>query len=623
MITCRLLGPITLAVDGGPPPPELLWKKNLALLLYLARSPGRVRSREHLIGLLWGERDPSAARHSLREAIRVLRKGVGESGVETAGDQVRLVGESVVLDVTAFEERISSAAWREAAACVAGEPLEGFGVPDANGFEDWLAAERLYWRRRSAEALYRAAEERLAAGDTETAVTLADRALVVGPSVPVARTAMRAHALRGDPAAALRVYDAWTRGGADAPELAALADRIRSGRQWRIAAKTAPSLPGRRPPLVGDATPLRTLVEQWEEVRATGRVRLGLLYGDPGIGKSRSLEELSARASLDGGTVARARAVHGDREEPYGALMALAREGLLMAPGAAGAAPAAHAALAARIPEWADRFGAAARGVTAAPLGVAFADVVRAVTEQAPLLLLLDDAGHLDDPSVQTLETLFRDLVSAPLLVVLTTSGAGAVAGLDALRVRVGREISGCVLALVPLDLPALEALARWELPRYTAEEVTRVARRVEADTAGIPLLAVELLYAVSAGLALDHEAPAWPVPDRTLDQSLPGDLPDVVVAAVRVGARTLSRDAFTALTAAAVLGERIPVAKLARATGLAPEALGAALDELEWQRWLHAEPRGYTFVARIVREVVARDLLTAGQRQRIVEAAG
>jgi len=46
-------------------------------------------------------------------------------------------------------------------------------------------------------------------------------------------------------------------------------------------------------------------------------------------------------------------------------------------------------------------------------------------------------------------------------------------------------------------------------------------------------------------------------------------------------------------------------------------------LDELEWQGWLAAEPRGYVFVARIVRDVIDRDMVTPGQRQRILELAG
>jgi hypothetical protein len=84
-----------------------------------------------------------------------------------------------------------------------------------------------------------------------------------------------------------------------------------------------------------------------------------------------------------------------------------------------------------------------------------------------------------------------------------------------------------------------------------------------------------------------------------------------------------LSTAAQGVLVAAAVLGGRVPAAVLARASGVAGGPLTAALDELEWQRWLAAEARGYAFVARIVREVLDRDMVVSGQRQRILEAAG
>jgi hypothetical protein len=35
------------------------------------------------------------------------------------------------------------------------------------------------------------------------------------------------------------------------------------------------------------------------------------------------------------------------------------------------------------------------------------------------------------------------------------------------------------------------------------------------------------------------------------------------------------------------------------------------------------AEPRGYSFVARIVRRVVERDMVTEGQRRRVLMATG
>jgi hypothetical protein len=61
----------------------------------------------------------------------------------------------------------------------------------------------------------------------------------------------------------------------------------------------------------------------------------------------------------------------------------------------------------------------------------------------------------------------------------------------------------------------------------------------------------------------------------------------------------------------------------LAQVLGREVEAIAPALDELEWQRWLAADPRGYTFVARLVRDVVGQDMVTPGQRRRLRERAG
>ena len=47
-----------------------------------------------------------------------------------------------------------------------------------------------------------------------------------------------------------------------------------------------------------------------------------------------------------------------------------------------------------------------------------------------------------------------------------------------------------------------------------------------------------------------------------------------------------------------------------------------ASLQQRFGGRWLTAESRGYNFVARIVRDVVARDMVMPGQHQRIIDAA-
>jgi predicted ATPase len=191
---------------------------------------------------------------------------------------------------------------------------------------------------------------------------------------------------------------------------------------------------------------------------------------------------------------------------------------------------------------------------------------------------------------------------------------------IERFRAGIGRDLTGTVMSLGPLEIAGLQELARRILPSFSEVEIDRVARRVGTDSAGIPLLAVELLRAVAHGMDLGVTTGAWPEPLKTLDQTLPGDLPTAVVGAIRVGFGRLSRRAREILAAASVLDDRVTLEVLARAVELPPGELTAALDELEWHRWLVSEPRGYGFAARIVRQVVARDMLTSGQRRRILE---
>jgi len=314
-----------------------------------------------------------------------------------------------------------------------------------------------------------------------------------------------------------------------------------------------------------------------------------VVEGDAGTGKTRLAEELAARACLDGAVVAAVRAVEADGSDRWSGVFGLARGGLLDAPGAAGAPPAMLAQL---------------RG-TAPPEspGRALSEVLQAVADEQPLLVFLDDAQWLDRESLMTLAAAARDLTRLPVVLLLTAAPAPPRPELDELRVRVGRELHGTTVKLGPLGEAEVRELAHLALPGYAAEQLDRVTRRVFADSGGIALLAVALLGAVAAGLSLDENARAWPEPTQTLNDTLPGDLPDNVVAAV--------------------VGGRVSVATLGRTSGLAGEALASALDELEWQSWLAAERRGYAFVAPIVREVIDRDMVVPGERQRIRVAAG
>src|SRR3989449_653573 len=205
-VFCRVLGPLRVTVAGADAPAELLWRKHVALLVYLARSPRKSRTREHLIGLLWSDRDERQARHSLSEALRVLRRALGEEGVVADVDQVRLAPDAVALDCDRFTELCQRGEWIAAAALVDGEFLEGLAIPEANDFENWLAAERALWRAQALDALLQGVAADLARGDATSAARVGLRAVALdGTSEPAARAAMRALTLAGDRAAALRV----------------------------------------------------------------------------------------------------------------------------------------------------------------------------------------------------------------------------------------------------------------------------------------------------------------------------------------------------------------------------------------------------------------------------------
>src|SRR6267142_2446850 len=577
MIFCQTLGPPLVRLADGTTPTDLQWQKNLALLVYLARSPKRTRTRDHLVGLLWGDKEEAKARHSLTHAVATLRK-FAPGAVKPTRTHVRL-SEGVTLDVEQMEALAARGDYEAAARLVVGPFLDGLRIDGASEFDDWMSTERAYWKRRSVEVLVRESVKALASGDVETAEKAARAAQELDPSSDVAARAMlRALALVGDRGRALATFTAFAErlkqdGEQPHAETDALAARIRDDRTLRV---QPPHVESRRAPLVGRSAELDRLVSTWERCRQ-GFGGVVLIEGHGGTGKSRLADELAGRARLDGGVVTAARAVEADQTDPWSGVLGIARGGLLDARGIAAASPAALAEL---------------RSATPAAPARALSEALIAVADEQPLLFVLTAS-----PQLQRAE-------------------------LDEIRAHIGRELSGDVVVLSALAGEDLHGLARWALPAYDRVQLERLSRRLIADSAGIPLLAIELLHAVTLGLDLHQVAGAWPEPLRTLEQTLPGDLPDALTAAIRVNFHRLSAGAQRVLVVAAVLQGRVSPAQLAQASGITGDALTAALDELEWQRWLAAEARGYSFVARIVREVIDRDMVLSAERQRIISAA-
>ena len=510
MIRLQTLGTLDVTLDGGAAPAPLLWKKNVALLLYLAHAPKQRCTREQLIGLLWPEKDDAAARQSVREAIRVLRQYLGEAQLKTTGDVIQLLEGAVELDTDRFEQLARQHAWAQTTPLINGEFVHGFKIPDASGFEDWLTVERAHWHGRAMEALLAHVEERLDAGDELGADEPFRRARIMDPlSQRAVRAQLRRLGAAGDRSGALHVFEQFLEdSGPDViveAETQALIERLRSGRAWHLPREAlAPDrgVAWRRTPLLGRQRELAAALAQWR-IAKTGRLALLVVEAEAGGGKTRLVEELVTRLGLDGGVVVAMRAVPSDAAHPGSAMLSLARGGLVHAPGVAGASPAALATLAAHASEWAERFPQR-HATSAGGVETAIAEVLRVTSAERPHVLVLDDGQWIDAPSYEMIERLTRDLPRAPILIVIATTPEPAPPKLTELRSRIGRDLAGATVTLGALTAAGIRELVQWALPSYPGDSADRLVRRVAVDSAGLPLLAVEMCHAVAQGLDLE-----------------------------------------------------------------------------------------------------------------------
>src|SRR5579859_3435712 len=96
---------LSCARDSCPRSEILGPGKPLALFTYLALSPGRTASRDHLANLLWADLDPEAARHAVRTGLWYLRQRLGENAIATHEDRLRVAAE-VEVDCAAFLQAV-------------------------------------------------------------------------------------------------------------------------------------------------------------------------------------------------------------------------------------------------------------------------------------------------------------------------------------------------------------------------------------------------------------------------------------------------------------------------------------------------------------------------------------
>jgi DNA-binding SARP family transcriptional activator/tetratricopeptide (TPR) repeat protein len=539
-------------------------RKHFALLIRLALEPGKRLARDYLIDLLWPDATAGRGRHSLSQAITVLRGSIGRQFLATHRTAVAL--EPGVVAVDAHE-------LASGAADIRGRFLEGFEIRGARGFTEWRDgwAARLHPPIR--DCLVSRMDRSRRQGDFAALERHAQLLQEIDPlSEDAVRGIMEARAWAGDRPNALKAFDRHAQRlvaelrAQPTPELTRVAELLREGRPATVRSRDdAPAAGEERrfeaESIYGREREFAELHDAWSEVQRR-QPRLMLVLGDHGIGKTTLTNAFASSRQIHGAVIARAQAFEAEKNLPYAVLAELVRQLTLQR--AIGAAdPAALAELTRLVPEILTVFPGVPQASIWPPevvplrLAEAFLKAVSAAAEETPAVLLVDDVHLADTASMAILHILARKLGALRMLLILTargwTSSTAAVAvgvegdpAADALRSMELEPLSDAAAAqVVQRECPP--GRARWGEPPVA--EIVRCG-------CGNPL-ALELLtrdWVVRGGESMVSRM-------GESSAMLPGTrmaLPQTVRIMVERQARQLEHKTRAVLDLAAVLGRRM-----------------------------------------------------------------
>ena len=373
-----------------------------------------------------------------------------------------------------------------------------------------------------------------------------------------------------------------------------------SGRQWRPMSRAVPELAGRREEIAA-------LEGELSRAR-DGNLRVVLLLGEAGVGKSRLGRELLARHRDVTGLVAQAyplaaSAAFGlwtEALDPF--LEPLSDSEVVELCGGLldDLASLFHRVALVRgaVPDRDPPLPRLLQGLTR---------LLGNVLRNTPLVVLLDDVHYADASSWETLRYFARHLDDAPLLVIATSRPAELAT----------HDVAAPVL--FELDQDALlsrteiRALARPALRELTEAVIEQPAPRALVDwicerSQGNPLFAIGLLR------ALLQEGGDLSAPHL---RRLPEGLTERVTSELR----RLDAEPQGMLELLAVVGRPISLGDLTALTGMSLEEIGPALAELVEARIVMEEEQvgelGYSLQHPLVRDVIYE--ATGGTRRRLL----
>jgi DNA-binding CsgD family transcriptional regulator len=352
------------------------------------------------------------------------------------------------------------------------------------------------------------------------------------------------------------------------------------------------------------ATEQRALVGRRREFAAVATALQGIgrdaryiaLSGEPGIGKTRMLEELARHGEERGCTVLTGRGAELERDLPFGVWVdALDDHAAWLGPTRLDRMLGDRVAELARVLPSVDP-GDAAPAPALQDERYRAHRAVRALLEQlaaaAPVLVLLDDLQWADDSSLELVAHLLRRPPRAPLVVASAFRAGGlpgAVLGAFEAAERDRRVID---VRLEPLSAAESDALLGDAVPARLRQEVYHLS-------GGNPFYLQELARGATApALSAD------PIVAAAGDSAADWNLPPAVATALGQEIGALSEPGRRLVQGAAVAGDPADLGVAGAAGAVPDDAMEGALDELVAARLLAATdlPRRYRFRHPIVR---------------------
>lgn len=382
---------------------------------------------------------------------------------------------------------------------------------------------------------------------------------------------------------------------------------------------------------VGRDRELAELRRGWDEC-APDRLRVMLLAGEPGAGKTRLAGELASQVHREGATV-----LAGRCDEhlgiPFQLFVEPLRHFISHTPDEelAGHLGRFSGELVRLVPELADRVPGLPPPLEADPetqrhrVFDAVATWVGDVSADRPLLLVLDDLHWAARPNLLLLRHVLRSRPLARLLVV------GTYRDTELSQDHPLLELTADLRRTTAVERILLEGLSQDAVTAYLAETSGRalgeqdvaIARAVHSQTQGNPFFVREVLgHLVETG-ALEQR-------DRHSDTSLPvegGTIPEGVREVVRRRLSRLSERCNRVLRVAAVIGMEFDLRVLEAAGDLDEEAVLGAVEEAIAARVItesSTELLRYRFTHVLMRETIYGELSTArrvASHRRIAEA--